>query len=110
MVSLCASQDRVKLGSNSLYLYIGPPELRHPDDNPDQYDYNFFQTELADNIGFINTSFLSGSKASLHDEELDLATSAVFQDFISLLPRVHEANAMSDDMDKVYYCTLYVRG
>lgn len=44
-------QDRIILGSNSAYLYIGPPAERTNEDLL-RYDYDFFQSELAAADGF----------------------------------------------------------
>lgn len=43
--------DRVILGSNSAYLYVGPPAERTEEDLS-RYDYDFFQSELAAAEGF----------------------------------------------------------
>lgn len=49
---LCLTfQDRVILGSNSAYLYVGPPAERTEEDLS-RYDYDFFQSELAAAEGF----------------------------------------------------------
>lgn len=91
-------QDRIKLGSNSLFLYVGLPSERGGKDHLDDYSYDYFQTELADKAGF-NQEFLKAQESE--DHAIDIATLLVFQDYINLLPQVYEANAMSEELKKV---------
>ncbi|XP_074654551.1 kinesin-like protein KIF28 [Tubulanus polymorphus] len=90
-------KDRIKLGSNCLYLVIGFPEERKIEDGDyGDFDYDFFQTELAEKSSIPTNVKDSDSAASLQD----LGNTAIFHDFIAILPKVYEANAMSDDMKK----------
>ncbi|XP_064623097.1 kinesin-like protein KIF28P [Lineus longissimus] len=94
--------DRIKFGSNTLYLYIGFPGERRQEDDIALYDYDYFQTELAEGSSSFKGELTprggnQGSQTSLHDHG---ATHLVFQEYISLLPKIHEANAMSEDMKK----------
>jgi hypothetical protein len=98
-------QDRIKFGSNTLYLYIGFPSERSQEDDDTLYDYDYFQTELAEGSSSFKGEIaprgdVGGSHTSLNEHG---ATHLVFQEYISLLPKVHEANAMSEDMKKVRY-------
>uniref|UniRef100_A0A6I8SUP3 Kinesin-like protein n=1 Tax=Xenopus tropicalis TaxID=8364 RepID=A0A6I8SUP3_XENTR len=82
--------DRIILGSNSAYLYIGFPAERGPDDLC-RFDYDFFQSELAAAEGF-SVDTLEGKP--------DPSVLAVFHDFIKLMPLVAEANQMSEELSK----------
>lgn len=88
-------KDRIKLGSNTLYLYIGFVSERSQDDQPTRYNYDYFQTELAEAAGF------SESMMSMDDNMPDASTLLVFQEYVNLLPKIYEANAMSEEMKKV---------
>ena len=89
-------KDRIKLGSNTLYLYVGFVSERHRDDQLETYDYDYFQTELAEAAGFSETMM------SADDTMPDASTLLVFQEYVNLLPKIYEANAMSEDMKKVW--------
>ena len=88
-------KDRIKLGSNTLYLYIGFVPERSRDDQLARYNYDYFQTELAEAAGF------SESMMSMDDNMPDASTLLVFQEYVNLLPKIYEANAMSEEMKKV---------
>ena len=94
---MCLSplQDRIKLGSNTLYLYVGFKSERSRDDHQERYNYDYFQTELAEAAGF------SESMMSVDDNMPDTSTLLVFQEYVNLLPKIYEANAMSEEMKKV---------
>lgn len=94
-------QDRIKLGCNNLYLFLGHPSLRSPDQNPELFDYNYFQTELADGAGFGQRGLVLPDSSFVAGSDWDLTSSIVFQEYIKLLPLINEANAMSSDMKKV---------
>ncbi|KAB1258824.1 Protein ELYS [Camelus dromedarius] len=90
--------DRIILGSNSAYLYIGLPSERGGEDLS-RYDYDFFQLERAaaegvsvDKLGAVHNG---AGKA-------DPSVLAVFQDYIKLMPLVAEANQMSEELRKVW--------
>ncbi|KAK2159394.1 hypothetical protein LSH36_154g12000 [Paralvinella palmiformis] len=90
--------DRIKLGSNNLYLYVGYPEERTDKDDIQQYDYDFFQSELADGAGMGTNLMRSMSVVDSH--ETDPGTIIVFQHYSNILSKVYEANAMSEEMEK----------
>uniref|UniRef100_A0A8V0YCT8 Kinesin-like protein n=1 Tax=Gallus gallus TaxID=9031 RepID=A0A8V0YCT8_CHICK len=88
--------DRVILGSNSTYLYVGPPAQRTEEDLS-RYDYDFFQSELAAAEGFSVDKL--GTVGSGQDRA-DPSVLAVFHDYIKLMPLVEEANQMSQELGK----------
>ncbi|XP_015713075.1 kinesin-like protein KIF28P isoform X2 [Coturnix japonica] len=88
--------DRVILGSNSAYLYVGPPAQRTEEDLS-RYDYDFFQSELAAAEGFSVNKL--GTVGSGQDRP-DPSVLAVFHDYIKLMPLVEEANQMSQELRK----------
>ncbi|PWA29193.1 hypothetical protein CCH79_00006130 [Gambusia affinis] len=83
--------DRLILGSNCTYLFIGYPSERGGEDWS-RYDYDYFQSELAAAEGI----HLSGNGCSQTDPSL----LAVFYDYIQLMPMVAEANQMSQELSK----------
>ncbi|XP_067411375.1 kinesin-like protein KIF28 [Emydura macquarii macquarii] len=97
--------DRVILGSNSAYLYVGFPAERTNEDLI-RYDYDFFQSELAaaegfsvDKLGAVNNK----------DGKPDPSVLAVFHDYIKLMPLVAEANQMSEELKKELTLELKVK-
>uniref|UniRef100_A0A673IZ46 Kinesin motor domain-containing protein n=1 Tax=Sinocyclocheilus rhinocerous TaxID=307959 RepID=A0A673IZ46_9TELE len=87
--------DRVVLGSNSTYLFIGFPSERSGEDWS-RYDYDYFQSELAAAEGFhIHLGFSSNGP-----HQPDPSLLAVFYDYIKLMPMVTEANQMSKELKK----------
>ncbi|KYO23861.1 kinesin-like protein KIF28P [Alligator mississippiensis] len=88
--------DRIILGSNSAYLYIGPPAERTNEDLL-RYDYDFFQSELAAADGF---SVDKLGAVSNKDGKPDPSVLAVFHDYIKLMPLVAEASQMSEELKK----------
>ncbi|XP_055003471.1 kinesin-like protein KIF28 [Sorex araneus] len=97
--------DRIILGSNSAYLYVGFPSERGRDDLS-TFDYDFFQQERAaaegvsvDTLGAVNRG----------DEKADPSVLAVFQDYIKLMPLVEEANQMSEELEKGLKMELKVK-
>ncbi|XP_006198949.1 kinesin-like protein KIF28P [Vicugna pacos] len=97
--------DRIILGSNSAYLYIGLPSERGGEDLS-RYDYDFFQLERAaaegvsvDKLGAVHNG---AGKA-------DPSVLAVFQDYIKLMPLVAEANQMSEELRKGLKMELKVK-
>uniref|UniRef100_A0A8C9G6Q1 Kinesin-like protein 6 n=1 Tax=Pavo cristatus TaxID=9049 RepID=A0A8C9G6Q1_PAVCR len=88
--------DRVILGSNSAYLYVGPPAQRTEEDLS-RYDYDFFQSELAAAEGFSVDKL--GTVGSGQDRA-DPSVLAVFHDYIKLMPLVEGANQMSQELRK----------
>ena len=77
-----------------MYLYVGYPNERNGYDELDKYDYQYFQTELAKSIGF-------GEKSLTQEDGIDSMSLMVFTDYISLLPKVYESNAISEELNKV---------
>ncbi|CAM4538559.1 kinesin-like protein KIF28 [Caretta caretta] len=97
--------DRVILGSNSAYLYVGFPAERTNEDLV-RYDYDFFQSELAaaegfsvDKLGVVNHK----------NGKPDPSVLAVFHDYIKLMPLVAEANQMSEELKKELKLELKVK-
>uniref|UniRef100_A0A8C2F6K6 Si:rp71-84d9.1 n=1 Tax=Cyprinus carpio TaxID=7962 RepID=A0A8C2F6K6_CYPCA len=87
--------DRLVLGSNSTYLFIGFPSERSGEDWS-RYDYDYFQSELAAAEGFhIHLGFSSNGP-----HQPDPSLLAVFYDYIKLMPMVTEANQMSKELKK----------
>ncbi|NXL83018.1 KIF28 protein, partial [Alectura lathami] len=89
--------DRIILGSNSAYLYVGPPAERTEEDLS-RYDYDFFQSELAAAEGF-NVDKLGAAGSG--QGRVDPSVLAAFHDYIKLMPLVAEANQMSQELRKV---------
>ncbi|XP_075057053.1 kinesin-like protein KIF28 [Mixophyes fleayi] len=88
--------DRIILGSNTGYLYIGFPAERGCEDIS-KFDYDFFQSELAAAEGFSVDKL-----GAMHnkDGKPDPSVLAVFHDYIKLIPLVAEANQMSEELIK----------
>ncbi|XP_040408522.1 kinesin-like protein KIF28P [Cygnus olor] len=97
--------DRVILGSNSAYLYVGPPAERTEEDLS-RYDYDFFQSELAAAEGF---SVDKLGAAGSGEGRADPSVLAAFHDYIKLMPLVAEANQMSQELKKELTFELKVK-
>ncbi|XP_032039671.1 kinesin-like protein KIF28P [Aythya fuligula] len=97
--------DRVILGSNSAYLYVGPPAERTEEDLS-RYDYDFFQSELAAAEGF---SVDKLGAAGSGEGRADPSVLAAFHDYIKLMPLVAEANQMSQELKKELKFELKVK-
>ncbi|XP_043119666.1 kinesin-like protein KIF28P isoform X1 [Puntigrus tetrazona] len=89
--------DRLVLGSNSTYLFIGFPSERSVEDWS-RYDYDYFQSELAAAEGFHIQSLCDDQGRRPHQPDPSLL--AVFYDYIKLMPMVTEANQMSKELKK----------
>ncbi|XP_047219050.1 kinesin-like protein KIF28P isoform X3 [Girardinichthys multiradiatus] len=87
--------DRLILGSNCTYLFIGYPSERGGKDWS-RYDYDYFQSELAAAEGIHLGESNTGSN------QTDPSLLAVFYDYIKLMPMVAEANQMSQELSKVW--------
>ncbi|XP_068431755.1 kinesin-like protein KIF28P [Clinocottus analis] len=85
--------DRLILGSNCTYLFIGFPSERSGDDWS-RYDYDYFQSELAAAEG------IHLGESSAGATQTDPSLLAVFYDYIKLMPMVAEANQMSQELNK----------
>ncbi|XP_076012339.1 kinesin-like protein KIF28 [Genypterus blacodes] len=85
--------DRLILGSNCTYLFIGYPSERGGDDWS-RYDYDYFQSEVAAAEGIHLGESSAGSR------QTDPSLLAVFYDYIKLMPMVAEANQMSQELSK----------
>ncbi|XP_030412903.1 kinesin-like protein KIF28P [Gopherus evgoodei] len=97
--------DRVILGSNSAYLYVGFPAERTNEDLL-RYDYDYFQSELAAAEGFsVDKLGVVNNKAGKPDPSV----LAVFHDYIKLMPLVAEANQMSEELKKELKLELKVK-
>ncbi|KAL7872724.1 hypothetical protein AOLI_G00117950 [Acnodon oligacanthus] len=89
--------DRLILGSNSTYLFIGFPSERAGEDCA-RYDYDYFQSELAAAEGIHLHSLCEEQGPRSVQPESSLL--AVFYDYIGLMPMVTEANQMSQELNK----------
>uniref|UniRef100_A0AAA9TZ95 Kinesin-like protein n=1 Tax=Bos taurus TaxID=9913 RepID=A0AAA9TZ95_BOVIN len=97
--------DRIILGSNSAYLYIGFPSERGSEDLS-RFDYDFFQLERAAAEG-VSTDKLGAVNSG--DGKADPSVLAVFQDYVKLMPLVAEANQMSEELKKGLNMELKVK-
>ncbi|XP_077200403.1 kinesin-like protein KIF28 [Paroedura picta] len=97
--------DRIILGSNNAYLYVGPPVDRTSEDLS-RYDYDFVQSELAAAKGFSVDKLGAGNKK---DGKPDPSVLAVFHDYIKLMPLIAEANQMSVELKKDLKLELKVK-
>uniref|UniRef100_A0A8D2BV20 Kinesin-like protein n=1 Tax=Sus scrofa TaxID=9823 RepID=A0A8D2BV20_PIG len=97
--------DRIILGSNSAYLYIGFPSERGSEDLS-RFDYDFFQLEraAAEGVSVDKLGALHGG-----DVKADPSVLAVFQDYVKLMPLVAEANQMSEELGKGLKMELKVK-
>ncbi|XP_053568220.1 kinesin-like protein KIF28P [Bombina bombina] len=97
--------DRIILGSNSAYLYIGFPAERGSEDIS-RFDFDFFQSELAAAEGFSVDKL-----GAIHnkDGKPDPSILAVFHDYIKLMPLVAEANQLSEELMKDLIFELKVK-
>ncbi|KAJ7988970.1 hypothetical protein DPEC_G00314710 [Dallia pectoralis] len=94
--------DRLILGSNSTYLFIGYPSERGGDDWS-RYDYDYFQSELAAAKGIhLHTLCEEETKGDLGlcPGNTNPSLLAVFYDYIKLMPMVADANQMSQELQK----------
>ncbi|XP_070685702.1 kinesin-like protein KIF28P [Pempheris klunzingeri] len=85
--------DRLILGSNCTYLFVGYPSERGGDDWS-RYDYDYFQSELAAAEG------ITLGESNAESSQADPSLLAVFYDYIKLMPMVAEANQMSQELNK----------
>ncbi|KAG9268979.1 kinesin-like protein KIF28P [Astyanax mexicanus] len=98
--------DRLVLGSNSTYLYMGFPSERGGEDWT-RYDYDYFQSELAAAEG-VNIQSLCEEQGQ-RTLQPDPSLLAVFYDYIRLMPMVTEANQMSQELNKGVEFTLEIK-
>ncbi|XP_023280761.1 kinesin-like protein KIF28P [Seriola lalandi dorsalis] len=91
--------DRLILGSNCTYLFIGYPSERGGDDWS-RYDYDYFQSELAVAEGIHLVMCLCLGESNATSTQTDPSLLAVFYDYIKLMPMVAEANQMSQELNK----------
>ncbi|XP_027465995.1 kinesin-like protein KIF28P [Zalophus californianus] len=97
--------DRIILGSNSAYLYIGFPSERGNEDL-NRFDYDFFQLERAAAEG-VSVDKLGA--AGRREGNADPSVLAVFQDYVKLMPLVAEANQMGKELEKGLRMELKVK-
>ncbi|XP_075398810.1 kinesin-like protein KIF28P [Tenrec ecaudatus] len=99
--------DRIILGSNSAYLYVGFPAERGSEDwDAGRFDYEFFQLERAAAEG-VSVDRLGATKG--RDGKPDTSVLAVFHDYVRLMPLVAEANQMSEELQKGLKMELKVK-
>ncbi|ELK10630.1 Kinesin-related protein 1 [Pteropus alecto] len=89
-------RDRIILGSNSAYLYVGFPWERGGEDLS-RFDYDFFQLERAAAEGVSVDQLGAGDRG---EGKADPSVLVVFQDYVKLMPLVAEANQMSEELKK----------
>ncbi|XP_013392801.1 kinesin-like protein KIF28P [Lingula anatina] len=92
--------DRIMLGSSSLFLYVGFPSERAQHENLEQYDFEFFQTEFAEESGFHTNSLLTPREGHHDPNEDKSAMMMVLHEYMNLLPKIEEAKVMSQEMQK----------
>ncbi|XP_045652383.1 kinesin-like protein KIF28P [Ursus americanus] len=97
--------DRIILGSNSAYLYVGFPSERGSEDL-NRLDYDFFQLERAAAEG-VSVDKLGAMGRG--DGSADPSVLAVFQDYVKLMPLVAEANQMGEELEKGLRMELKVK-
>ncbi|KAL1769935.1 kinesin KIF28P [Sigmodon hispidus] len=97
--------DRIILGSNSAFLYIGFPSERGGEDLS-RFDYDFFQLERAAAEG-VSVDMLG--TVSPGDGQAEPSVLAVFQDYVKLMPLIVEANQMSEELEKGLKMELKVK-
>ncbi|XP_021514087.1 kinesin-like protein KIF28 [Meriones unguiculatus] len=97
--------DRIILGSNSAFLYIGFPSERGAEDLS-RFDYDFFQLERAAAEG-VSVGTLGALSPGAG--QADPSILAVFQDYVKLMPMVVEANQMSEELEKGLKMELKVK-
>ncbi|XP_069117737.1 kinesin-like protein KIF28P isoform X2 [Argopecten irradians] len=88
--------DRIRLGSSCLFLYIGLPQERSSSDQQEQYNYDYFMMELAEHEG-VTVDLQTPRGTETIDEA---STERAFQEYVTLLPLLSEANAISDELSK----------
>ncbi|XP_078413744.1 kinesin-like protein KIF28 [Cetorhinus maximus] len=88
--------DRVILGSNSIYLYVGFLSERNGEEDFSKYDYDFFQSELAAVEGFDRDAL----GPACGNKKVDPSVLAVFLDYIRVKPMVVEVNQISEELNK----------
>ncbi|XP_040824244.1 kinesin-like protein KIF28P [Ochotona curzoniae] len=98
--------DRIILGSNSAYLYVGFPVERSSGEDWSRFDYDFFQLERATAEG-VSVHWLGAQSDG--EDNADPSILAVFQDYIKLMPLVAEANQISEELHKDLQMELKVK-
>ncbi|XP_053488799.1 kinesin-like protein KIF28 [Ictalurus furcatus] len=93
--------DRVILGSNSTFLFMGFPWERVGDDWS-RYDYDYFQSELAvaEGVHLHTLSMSNLNCVSVESLQPNPSLLAAFYDYAKLMPMVTEANQMSQELNK----------
>ena len=77
-------------------MYVGYPRERKDGDSS-QYDYDYFMTELAEHEGVSVDIATPRSDHPIHD----VANRILFQEFVDLMPKIAEANAISEELKRV---------
>lgn len=88
--------DRLKLGSGSLFLYVGYPNERTDEQQQNQYDFDYFMTELAEHEG-VSVDIATPRE---HHQHADMTNRILFQDFVDLMPKIAEANSISEELKR----------
>ena len=79
--------DRLQLGTNSIFLFVNPTNKEMSPGSPEQVDYEFAQEEIAKASGL----FTEGGDAEEKER---------MSQILELFPMVAEVNAISEEMDK----------
>lgn len=83
---------------------MGFPKERHASDPIEQYHFDYFIMELAEHDGVA----MDISTPRVHESTENLQAVMALQEFMDLMPLVSEANAISDELNKV--CIGRLRG
>jgi hypothetical protein len=94
--------DRLYLSPNHLYKFVACPEKRKEDKRI--IDWDFVQTEIAAAQGLTSIEGV-GTSTSLTNPDL----AGVRQDLVDLLPKIAEANAISEELEKNVHFDLIVK-
>lgn len=94
------SHLRVLLGSSNLYVFHHPKELTElakAGEKPAPVTYDLAQEEVA-----VSSGFDMSTEGKTKDDIL------LREDLITLIPMLHEANAMSEELNKKVTCMSHV--
>ncbi|XP_041350719.1 kinesin-like protein KIF28P [Gigantopelta aegis] len=91
--------DRLRFGSNSLFLYMGYPKERQDKDSIESYNFDFFMLELTEHE-CVAAELQTPRGEPTGGMAMDHITHMVFQDYVNLKPAISEANAISEEFQK----------
>ncbi|XP_076815632.1 kinesin-like protein KIF28 [Clavelina lepadiformis] len=102
--------DRLKVGSNSLFLFIGFPSERSRESVEsvtERCNFDFFQNELLTYSDITHELPNTSPRAKRHKNES--ITDAVYAEYIRLVPVVASMNAISQELKKERDFELFVK-